>query len=109
MIIGRVTGNLWATAQHSSFDKVRLVLVTPWDPVSGKEGGNTLLAVDTVGSGIGDEVLIVYEGGSVRKVLGDPKTPAEAMVIAIIDRIDFSDNGKSEMRSFDAADAIKNN
>lgn len=89
MILGRVIGSLWASAQHPSFDPVRLVLVVPEDPLTQTVGGNTLLAVDTVGSGSGDTVLVVYEGSSSRQVLGDPRTPAEAVVVGIVDRVDI--------------------
>jgi|GEM_PF-193869 len=88
MILGRVVGSLWATAQHPSFDSVRLVLVVPEDPLTGEVGGPTVLAVDSVGSGSGDTVLVVYEGSSSRQVLADPRTPAEAVVVGIVDRLD---------------------
>lgn len=89
MILGRVIGSLWATAQHPSFDPVRLVLVVPEDPLTGEVGGPTVLAVDSVGSGSGDTVLVVYEGSSSRQVLADPRTPAEAVVVGIVDRLDI--------------------
>lgn len=89
MILGRVIGSLWATAQHPSFDPVRLVLVVPEDPLTGEVGGPTVLAVDSVGSGSGDTVLVVYEGSSSRQVLADPRTPAEAVVVGIVDRMDI--------------------
>lgn len=91
MILGRVVGSLWATAQHPSFDPVRLVLVVPEDPLTRTMGGNTVLVVDTVGSGPGDTVLVVYEGSSSRQVLGDPRTPAEAVVVGIVDRLDIQE------------------
>ena len=89
MILGRVVGSLWATAQHPSFDRVRLVVVVPEDPLAGTLGGNTVVAVDTVGSGPGDTVLVVYEGSSSRMVLADPATPCEAVVVGIVDRMDI--------------------
>ena len=70
-------------------DRVRLVIVVPEDPLLGLVEGNTLVAVDSVGSGPGDTVLVVYEGSSTRQVLGDPKTPAEAVVVGIVDQMDF--------------------
>lgn len=89
MILGRVEGSIWATAQHSSFDRVRLVIVVPWDPLTETAGGNCILAVDTVGSGPGDIVTVVYEGSSARAVLQDKTTPAEAVVVGIVDRLDY--------------------
>lgn len=88
MIYGRVLGSLWATAQHPSFDRVRLVVIVPEDARTGEVGGNTVVAVDLVGSGPGDTVLVVYEGSSSRLTIGDPTTPAEAVVVGIVDQVD---------------------
>lgn len=91
MILGRVVGSIWAAAQDPGFDGVRLVVVVPEDPLSGEVAGNTVVAVDTVGSGPGDTVVIVYEGSSSRMVLGRPDTPCEAVVVGIVDRLDVQE------------------
>lgn len=63
-------------------------LVVPADARTGVASGNTLLAIDLVGSQTGDKVLVVYEGSSARMCLGDDKNPCEAVVVGIVDRLD---------------------
>ena len=88
MILGRVVGSLWATAQNKTFDGRRLVLLVPWDALSGQTSGDTIVAVDIVGRRNGDIVTLLYEGSGARQVLADKKCPAEAVVVGIVDRLD---------------------
>lgn len=89
MIIGEVIGNLWSTIQESAFKGTRLLIVQPIDAVTRAATGNTIVAVDVVSAGIGDTVLVVYEGSSSRLSLGSERTPCEAIVAGIVDRIDI--------------------
>lgn len=89
MIIGEVIGNLWSTIQEPSFTGQRLLLVQPIDPTNGEAAGNTLVAVDVVSAGVGDTVIVVYEGSSSRLSLGSERTPCEAIIAGIVDAIDL--------------------
>lgn len=89
MIIGQVVGSLWSADQDPGFAGQQLRLVVPHDPRDGKVEGNTVLAVDLVGSRQGDTVLIVYEGSSSRLCLCSESTPAEAVIVGIVDRMDL--------------------
>lgn len=91
MIYGEVIGSLWASVQDPGFDGRALKLVVPADVRGGPSSGNTLLAVDLVGSREGDRVLVVYEGSSSRLCMGDPKTPCEAVIVAIVDTVDLGE------------------
>ena len=88
MIFGEVVGSLWASVQDPGFDRRSLKLIVPADPRTLETSGNTILAVDLVGSRVGDQVLVVYEGSSSRMCMGDNKSPCEAVVVGIVDRID---------------------
>lgn len=90
MIIGQVMGSLWASQQDPGFDGQALKLVVPQDARTGQVEGNTLLVVDTVGARVGDTVLVVYEGSSSRLCLGSDSTPAEAVIVGIVDRMDVA-------------------
>ena len=79
MILGRVVGSFWCTAQHKSFDGRRLVLIVPWDALSEETKGSTIVAVDTVGCRTGDVITLLYEGSGARQVLADKTCPAEAL------------------------------
>lgn len=89
MILGQVVGCLWSCQQDPGFDGTSLKLVVPQDARSGVVEGNTLVAVDTVGARTGDTVVVVYEGSSSRLVLGNDTTPAEAVIVGIVDRMDL--------------------
>lgn len=90
MILGTVLGSLWASQQDPGFDGQALKLVVPQDARTGQVEGTTLLAVDTVGARAGDTVLVVYEGSSSRLCLGSDSTPAEAVIVGIVDRMDVA-------------------
>lgn len=89
MFIAKVVGNVWATRKHKELRNCKLLLVKAVDPHDpGKYSGETTLAVDGgIGSGPGDVVLIVDEGGSARKILGNPKSPVRTVVCGIVDRV----------------------
>lgn len=88
MTVGEVVGNLWSTIQEPSFQGTKLLLVQPIDLVTRQPAGNTIVAVDVVQAGVGDTVLVVYEGSSSRLSLNNERTPCEAIIVGIVDRID---------------------
>jgi len=53
--------------------------------------GTTLLAIDSVGAGVTEKVLIVLEGRAAGEALGRKAAPVDAAVIGIIDHIDIQD------------------
>ncbi|MBI2252640.1 MAG: EutN/CcmL family microcompartment protein [Armatimonadetes bacterium] len=89
MIIGKVIGNLWATIQEENFKGAKLLLVEPLNILNDQAENNVVVAIDLVDAGIGDRVLVVYEGGSSRLALKNEKTPCEAIIVGIVDKIDF--------------------
>jgi ethanolamine utilization protein EutN len=91
MIIGRVVGNLWSTVQEPQFAGTKLLLVQPLDPRDGSKSGATILAVDAVSAGVGDLVLVVYEGSSSRLSLNNERTPCEAIIAGLVDEIELDD------------------
>ena len=89
MIFGEVLGSLWATIQVTGFEGRQLKLVRACDPRDGEQHGSTILAVDLVGARSGDRVLVVYEGSSSRLAMEDKTTPAEAIIVGIVDAVDL--------------------
>jgi ethanolamine utilization protein EutN len=88
MLIARVIGNLVSTHKHERFEGAKLMLVQPTDP-DGTERGAPLLAIDSVGAGVGERVLVVQEGKAAGMALGKgPNSPVDAAIVGIIDRID---------------------
>jgi len=63
------------------------MLVTPLG-LDGKRKSSAFLAIDYVQAGEGDKVLVLKEGSSARLLLEDPKAPARAIIMGIVDRVD---------------------
>ena len=86
MIIGKVCGEIYSTINHEFYDGKKLLMVDKLTP-SGEPVGDYLIAVDSVGSGTGEIVLIVDEGNSARQVVKDKAAPIRSIIIGIIDEI----------------------
>jgi ethanolamine utilization protein EutN len=87
MIIGEVVGNLWATRKDENLNGFKFLVVKKLDSKA-ERTDNTIVAVDSVGAGIGDQVLIVY-GSSARYVVGDKKAPIDATIVGIVDSVEL--------------------
>src|SRR5579871_6045660 len=85
--IGRVIGNVVATQKHRKFEGAKLMLVQPLN-VDDSPRGNAVLAVDGVGAGVHEKVLVVLEGRAAAETLGRKGTPVDAAIVGIIDRVD---------------------
>lgn len=87
MILGRVVGNAVATVKRPQFEGAKLLLVQPETP-EGAPVGTALLAVDGVGAGVSERVLVVVEGRAAGDIVGKPLAPVDAAIIGIVDRVD---------------------
>jgi microcompartment protein CcmK/EutM len=88
MQIARVVGTVVATQKHATFEGAKLLLVQPVAP-DGTPRGGTLLAVDSVGAGVHERVLIVIEGRAAGEALGRKRAPVDAAVVGIVDEIEI--------------------
>ena len=86
MFIGRVIGNVVSTLKHPAYDRTKLMLVQPTDP-DGTDHGATVVAVDTMGAGIGERVLVLRLGVAAAQVLGIERPPIRSVIAGIIDTI----------------------
>ena len=84
MQIGRVMGQGVSTVKHPSLVGWRLLLVQLLTP-DDKEDGEPLLAIDNLGAGVGDRVILSNDGASAREMVGDRKSPARWLVLGIAD------------------------
>jgi microcompartment protein CcmK/EutM len=87
MKIGRVVGNVVATISAPAFAGRRLLVCDLLDE-SGEPTGAYTLAVDAVGAGAGETVLILDEGNSARQVVGIPDAPIRTVVVGVVDRVE---------------------
>ncbi len=88
MIIGRVVGTVVATQKRPQFEGAKLLLVQPETP-QGVAFGTTLLAIDSVGAGVSERVLVVIEGRAAGEALGRKLAPVDAAIIGIVDQLEF--------------------
>jgi microcompartment protein CcmK/EutM len=86
MKLARVIGTVVATKKEERLEGFKLLLVCQLDP-EGKEERGTLVAVDGVGAGIG-EVVLVVSGSSARQTDATDKKPVDALIAAIVDTWD---------------------
>ena len=90
MQIGRVIGTVVSTQKHRTFEGAKLLLVQP-TTLDDTPRGTPLLAVDSVGAGIHEKVLVVIEGRAAGEALGRKAAPVDAAVIGIIDSVDVQE------------------
>ena len=86
MQIARVVGTVVATQKHRKFDGAKLLLVQPLN-VDDTPRGSTLLAIDGVGAGVDEKVLVVMEGRAAGEALGRKAAPVDAAIVGIIDSV----------------------
>ena len=87
MTIGRVVGTVVSTQKHEKFTGAKLLLVQPLN-LDDTPRGVAVLAVDAVGAGVHERVLLVQEGRAAQEALGRRLAPVDAAVIGIIDAVD---------------------
>lgn len=85
MQLGLVVGTATATVKHASMDGWKLLVVQPYSVDGRTPDGEPVLAVDRLGAGRGDEVVLTSDGASTRKLLGNDNTPVRWMVLGIKD------------------------
>ncbi|MBB6631340.1 EutN/CcmL family microcompartment protein [Clostridium algidicarnis] len=87
MFIGQVTGNLWATKKDENLNGLKFLVVRKLN-YKGELTEDMVVAVDSVGAGSGDQVIVVG-GSSARHVLGEKKAPIDATIVGIIDTLEL--------------------
>ena len=83
MLIGKVVGTVVATQKDERMEGLRLMVVRQVT-VDGKETSSYVVAVDAVGSGVGEYVLYA-SGSSARQTTVTDKRPCDAVIMAIVD------------------------
>lgn len=86
MILGKVAGSIYSTINHDFYNNRKLLLVDKLDGQQ-KPTGDYLIAVDSVGAGAGETVLVIDEGNSARQIVGDSQAPLRSIIIGIVDQV----------------------
>jgi len=85
VIPARVTAKVTGSVQHPAYDGRALFVLRPLTP-EGAARGRSFLAVDTVGCGPGDQVLVARVPGLARSRLAAERAPVRSLILAILDR-----------------------
>ncbi len=88
MLIGRIIGDVVATQKAASHEGRKILVVQPLN-LDGSDRGEAVLALDAVGAGIGERVLIVTEGFGAMTAVGRTNAPIDMAVVGIIDSVDL--------------------
>jgi ethanolamine utilization protein EutN len=89
MLLGFVIGTVVSTRKNRKLESAKLLLVQPIAE-DGRPRGVPLLAIDSVGAGAGERVLLVVEGRAAGEALGRKAAPVDAAIIGIVDRVDVT-------------------
>jgi len=88
LFLGKVIGTVWSTKKDENLVGSKLLIVRQLD-LDLKEKTNFVVAVDSVGAGEG-EVVLVATGSSARQTNITKNKPVDAVVMAIVDKFDIS-------------------
>ena len=86
----RVVGTVVATQKNRKLEGAKLLLVQPMT-LDEKPRGVAVLAIDSVGAGVGERVLLVIEGKAAGDALGRKGAAVDAAIIGIVDTVDYKD------------------
>lgn len=87
MLLAKVRGNVVATQKDENLTGHKLLVIRQIDLEGNFLGNNDIIAIDLIGSGIGDTVLITQEGDAVFQILGHRNAPVHTIIVAIIDQV----------------------
>jgi ethanolamine utilization protein EutN len=87
MMLARVVGNVVSTRKAEKLVGRKLLVIEPVDFVNQKTDGKPLVAVDSVGAGEG-EIVLVVQGSSARLTETTQDTPVDATIMGIVDYLE---------------------
>jgi microcompartment protein CcmK/EutM len=87
LILGRVIGTVWATRKDENLVGAKFLIVRQIN-LDYSDTKNFVIAVDSVGAGVG-EVVLVATGSSARQTTFTKNKPIDAVIMAIVDKLDI--------------------
>jgi microcompartment protein CcmK/EutM len=85
MQVGTVVGTATSTVKHASMEGWKLLIVQPMRADGTTADGDPVLAIDQMGAGAGQEVILTSDGQTTREMLGVDATPVRWSVMGIKD------------------------
>ncbi len=84
MLLARIDGSIVASACHASLVGHRTVICQPLD-AEGRDDGAPVLAIDPLGAGLHQRVVLSTDGSATRALVGDPKSPLRNLIVGVVD------------------------
>ena len=91
MLIGKVIGEIVASEKHPSHQGLKLLAVSVLELDGSVRADAPLIAVDSVGAGVGEQVLITLDGFGAMSSVDRQLAPIDCAVIGIIDKIQLAE------------------
>ena len=86
MVQARIDGSIVTASCHPSMEGWRTVICQPLG-AEGREEGAPVLAIDPLGAGMHQRVILSTDGAATRQLVGDDHTPLRNLIIGIVDEI----------------------
>ncbi len=91
MLIAQVIGTIVATRKHELLVGSKIQVVQPLELSGNKPTGDPFVAIDAVGAGVGERVIVV-RGSGARLAVDNDQCPVDATIIGIIDQVDIEES-----------------
>jgi len=89
LILGKVIGTVWSTRKDENLVGAKFLIVRQLNLDYTPKDDSFIIAVDSVGAGVG-EIVLVAQGSSARQTDITKNKPIDAVVMAIVDKLDVS-------------------
>lgn len=90
MMLCDVIGTVVSPSQQTPALTGRVLLVVrPVSPTGKSATNKPRVAIDTIGAGVGDRVLVIDEGNSGRQILGAKDAPVKTLVVGFVDEVEM--------------------
>jgi ethanolamine utilization protein EutN len=90
VLIAKVISRVVSTQKNAKLKGAKLLLIQPLT-LDDRPQGAALLAIDSVGAGVGEKVLVVIEGRSAGDALHQRRAPVDAAIVGIVDQVDLGE------------------
>ncbi|MHA1994440.1 MAG: EutN/CcmL family microcompartment protein [Candidatus Hodarchaeales archaeon] len=87
MILAKVIGNVVAPIKTKSHENGKILVVRPID-LKGQFTDASIIALDVSRAGIGDCVLVIREGNSIRGIMNDDNAAVDALIVGVVDYVE---------------------
>ena len=101
MILAQVVGTVVSTVAVEVLAGQTLLMVRPVNP-DGTPTGKARIALDRVGAGVGDRVLVIDEGNSGRQITGIADAPIKTLVVGFVDSVELGGEVVFDYRELEA-------